>query len=417
MRPFGFLFTLGLITSSITLAQESASDPATSARVTLGQDDLLGGIPGDGPLTTQQINDWLADANNHVSLEVSLPKGLDVGKANIYIPEDNPMTRAKIELGRQLYFDVRLSSDATISCASCHAPDQGFAAHTQFGVGVRGQEGNRNSPVSYNRIVSKAQFWDGRAESLEAQAVGPIANPIEMANTHPAAVATVRGIAGYTLQFEKIFDDGVTIDNIGKAIATFERAIVTGPTPFDYWNPLQKFKEVFALDLEDMDALREEDPDLAKKYDLMVAATAKHPMSESAQRGMSLFFKKANCATCHAGANFSDEQYHNLGVAMDVSDPDLGRFTVTKDEKDKGAFKTPTLRNVALSAPYMHDGSQATLEEVMKWYNKGGHANAWLSDKVKALNLTDQEQADVVAFMKEGLSGTFPKIATDRLPQ
>ena len=168
-----------------------------------------------------------------------MPLGLSVGVGQISIPADNPMTRAKIELGRQLYFDKRLSADSTVSCADCHHPDEGYARHTQFGVGIGGQEGGRNSPVSYNRILSGAQFWDGRAASLEEQAVGPIANPIEMGNTHEAAVDTVKKIEGYRIQFAKIFDDGVTIGNIGKAIATFERAIVTGPSPFDYYEPLR----------------------------------------------------------------------------------------------------------------------------------------------------------------------------------
>ena len=140
-------------------------------------------------------------------------------------------------------------------------------------------------------------------------------------------------------------------------------------------------------------------------------------MSESAVRGMKLFFStKSNCTACHAGANFTDEQYHNLGVGMDSDKPDWGRFVVTKVEKDKGAFKTPTLRNVALTAPYMHDGSQKTLEEVIDWYDKGGHPNAWLSDKMKPLKLTDQEKADLVAFMVEGLTGEFPTVSQSRLP-
>ena len=139
---------------------------------------------GKVPISLAEVEQWLAKPENHVELTAQLPKGLLAARGNVFIPEDNPLTRGKIELGRQLYFDTRLSSDNTISCASCHAPDQAYGAHTQFGVGVRGQEGGRNSPVSYNRIVSKAQFWDGRADSLEAQAVGPIANPIEMGNTH-----------------------------------------------------------------------------------------------------------------------------------------------------------------------------------------------------------------------------------------
>ncbi|MCP4886239.1 MAG: c-type cytochrome, partial [Planctomycetaceae bacterium] len=141
-----------------------------------------------------------------------------------------------------------------------------------------------------------------------------------------------------------------------------------------------------------------------------------YPMSESAQRGMVLFAGKANCAACHAGANFTDEQYHNLGVGMEVAKPDVGRSEVTKADKDRGAFKTPTLRNIVYSAPYMHDGSQKTLEEVVDWYDKGGHPNPTLSDKMKKLNLTDQEKADVVAFMNEGLTGEFPVVRQSRLP-
>src|SRR4029077_18583931 len=149
-----------------------------------GDPELTDGIPGGGELTMEQITAWLADSQTNEVLLIELPVGLDSGVQNIKGLKENPLTRGKIELGRQLYFDKRLSSDNTVSCASCHDPDQGYAAHTRFGVGVRGQEGGRNSPVSYNRILSDKQFWDGRAGSLEEQAIGPIANPIEMANTH-----------------------------------------------------------------------------------------------------------------------------------------------------------------------------------------------------------------------------------------
>ena len=393
------------------LATNATADPS---KATLGGDDsLTAGIPGSGKVSLADVEQWLADPSRHVELSVELPKGIDGAKANIYIPEDNPLTRAKIELGRQLYFDTRLSSDNTISCASCHDPTQGYGAHTQFGVGVDGQEGGRNSPISYNRIISKAQFWDGRAASLEEQAVGPIANPIEMGNTHEKCVADLAANPVYKAQFEKVFPDGVNIDNVGKAIAAFERTLVTGPAPYDYQADLERFEKLYAEDLEYLD----EEPALEKAYNELKAAVAANPMSESAKRGMKLFETKANCTACHAGANFADEQYHNLGVGMDVKEPDLGRYVITKEEKDKGAFKTPTLRNIALTAPYMHDGSQETLEEVMVWYNKGGHKNAWLSDKMKPLNLTEQEVADVVAFMKEGLTGTFPKVETGRLPE
>lgn len=401
-----------LVLISVICLSGSVQAVAPSNEVVLGDPTLTTGIPGVGLLTDDELTNWLEDPANHETLKVTLPKGLDAASANIYIPEDNPMTRAKIELGRQLYFDERLSSDNTISCASCHDPSQAFGAETQFGIGVRGQEGGRNSPVAYNRILSKEQFWDGRAGSLEDQAIGPIANPIEMGDTHEACVAKLAKIPGYRKQFEKIFDDGVTIENVGKAIATFERTFVTGPAPYDAYVAIEKFETVFAEDLEYLD----EEPELKAKYTALKQEAAKSPMSESAQRGMKLFAKKANCAACHAGANFTDEQYHNIGVGMDAEKPDLGRYEVTKEEKDRGAFKTTTLRNVALSAPYMHDGSQKTLEEVVEWYDKGGHKNPWLSDKMKPLNLTDQEKADLVAFLVEGLTSEFPIITQSRLP-
>ncbi len=404
-------FRLAVLSALLLCARGFAQEASTS--VTLGDPSLTAGIPGVGLLTDDELDRWLENPTNHQVLDVSLPEGLKAASGNIYIPDDNPMTRAKIELGRQLYFDERLSSDNTVSCASCHDPMLGYGAETAFGVGVRGQEGGRNSPVSYNRILSREQFWDGRAASLEEQAVGPIANPIEMGNTHDASIKTIASIPGYKKQFEKIFGDGITIDNVGKAIAAFERALVTGPMPYDAYNELARFEQVYADDLEFLD----EEPDLKAQYEALKAAAAERPMSESARRGMTLFFGKANCAACHAGANFTDEQYHNLGVGMEAKDPDLGRFDVTKEEKDRGAFKTPTLRNVALSPPYMHDGSQATLEEVVEWYDKGGHKNPWLSDKMKPLNLSDQEKADVVAFMVEGLTGEFPYVAQSRLPQ
>ncbi len=394
----------------------SIASAQQSNKVELGSSELTAGIPGKGKLTARQIRAWLGDEANHATLQVQLPDGLRQAAANIYIPEDNPMTRAKIELGRQLYFDRRLSADNTVSCADCHHPDEGYARHTQFGVGINGLEGGRNSPVSYNRIISKAQFWDGRADSLEAQAVGPIQADIEMGNTHEQAVKTVRSIRGYRLQFNKIFDDGVNIDNIGKAIATFERSIVTSPAPYDYFERLSSFKKAYADDLEELDLLKEDDPELFEQYESLVAASKAHPYSESAQRGRDLFFnEKVACTACHSGANFSDELYHNLGVGMDAKTPDVGRLEVSKVEKDTGAFKTPTIRNVALSAPYMHDGTQKTLEEVVEFYAKGGHPNAHLSDKVKKFELTEQDKKDLVQFM-HALTSEFPKVETGRLP-
>ncbi len=401
----------GLCTDVVT-ADEPPPAAVPTEEVSLGDPTLTEGIPGEGPLTMEQVKQWLAQPKNHAALDVKLPRGLDAAAGNIYIPEDNPITRAKIELGRQLYFDPRLSSDSTVSCASCHAPELGWAFDTQFGVGVGDQTGNRNSPVSFNRILSTHQFHDGRAGSLEEQAVGPIANPIEMASTHEACIETLSGIPVYRTQFERIFPDGLTIDNVGKAIATFERTIVTGPAPYDYYVPLATFEKTFADDLEYLD----EEPELAEQYAQLKAEAAKNPMTESSIRGMELTFGKANCTACHAGANFTDEQFHNIGVGMESDEPDLGRFVVTQEEKDRGAFKTPTMRNVATSGPYMHDGSQKTLKEVVEWYDKGGHPNQWLSDKMKPLNLTEAEKADLVEFMVQGLTSDFPVIEIGRLP-
>lgn len=391
--------------------------PAAAETVLLGSPELTSGIPGEGPLKLAEIKAWLAKEENHTPLKVKLPQGLAAGSNNIYIPAENPMTRAKVELGRQLYFDRRLSVDGTVSCADCHHPDDGYARATQFGVGVDGQEGNRNSPTSYNRILSRAQFWDGRAGSLEEQAVGPIANPIEMGNTHAKAVATVRKIDGYNLQFDKIFGGPATIERIGQAIAAFERAIVTGPSPYDYYEPLRAMRKAYAEDLEDLEFLKEDDPDLYDDYMAVLKASEAHPMSESARRGREIFFsEKGGCSACHTGANLTDEKYHNLGVGMDQENPDLGRYAVTKKDVDRGAFKTPTIRNVALTAPYMHDGSMETLEEVVEWYDRGGHPNPYLSDKVKKLNLTKQEKSDLVAFMK-ACTGDLPVMESARLPQ
>ncbi|MGE5193053.1 MAG: cytochrome-c peroxidase, partial [Deltaproteobacteria bacterium] len=376
-----------------------------------GSPELTAGIPGGGPLTVDEIKAWLDKPENHEVLTVLLPTGLDAGRIPQEILQSNPFTRAKIELGRQLYFDARLSADGTVSCASCHDPDEGYARHTRFGVGINKQEGNRNSPVSYNRILSFNQFWDGRAASLEEQAVGPIANPIEMGNTHEQAVESVKGIEGYRLQFARVFgNEGVTIGNVGKAIAAFERMLVTGPSPADFYEKLAPMLRLTKDDFED-------DPELEKLFEARKADVEAHPMSESAIRGRELFFsQRVNCARCHVGANFSDEKYHNLGIGMDQPDPDLGRYKVTKVDADRGAFKTPTIRNIALSAPYMHDGSLKTLAEVVEHYDKGGIPNKYLSTNIPKLNLKDQEKLDLVAFM-EACTGDFPKVERGRLPE
>lgn len=382
--------------------------PQPSERVELGEPSLTAGVPGTGPITLAEIDAWLADPKNSRVLEPVLPLGLSQGAGQITGLDANPLTRAKIELGRQLYFDPRLSADSTVSCASCHNPAEGYTAHTKTGVGIRGQLGGRNSPVSFNRILSGKQFWDGRADSLEAQAVGPIQNPIEMGFTHEGVVERLAGIPVYKKQFDAIFGD-LTIDRVGQAIAAFERAIVTAPSPYDYHEQILPFTKMDAEDIA-------EDDELAAKYKAAQEAAEAHPMSDAAKQGRELFFGKANCTACHVGANLADEKYHNLGIGIDKPSPDLGRFVVTKDEADRGAFKTPTVRNAALTGPYMHDGSVATLEEVVEWYDKGGHPNPTLSDKIKPLNLTPEEKLALVEFMKSCTSPT-PPVETARLPE
>ena len=183
---------------------------------------------------------------------------------------------------------------------------------------------------------------------------------------------------------------------------------------YDYRESFSRFAQ---LDPDDLADIKEDDPESYAEYLSLKQKVAAHSMPERAIRGQALFFsKKVGCSNCHAGANLADEQYHNLGIGMRAANPDLGRFAVTQVEKDKGAFKTPTIRNVAFSAPYMHDGAMETLEEVVEHYNKGGTPNKWLSDKMSPLKLTDQEKIDLVEFMR-ACSGSFPPVASGRLPE
>lgn len=294
-------------------------------------------------------------------------------------PQDNPSTPEKIALGKQLYFDGRLSADGKVSCATCHDPAKGFSNGEQFATGVEGKKGGRNSPTVINTAYQTFQFWDGRAGTLEQQALGPIQNPIEMNMTLDAVVAKLNGIEGYKKQFQQVFGTDVTSEGIARAIAAYERTVLSGDAPYD------KFK-----------------------------AGDKSALSEAAQRGMKLFFGKANCSACHSGPNFTDNSFHNIGVAGD----DVGREAISKMAGDKGAFKTPTLREIARTAPYMHDGSQKTLEEVVAHYNKGGNSHPQLDEEVYALKLTNEQIADIVTFLKEGLSSSsYPNHTAPELPQ
>jgi cytochrome c peroxidase len=296
------------------------------------------------------------------------------------VPPDNPEWDAKVRLGRQLYFDTRLSADNTISCATCHKPDQGWANHGATDTGIRGQVGGRNSGTVINSAYMRYQFWDGRAGSLEEQALGPIHNPIEMGETLENVVRKLNAIPGYRAQFQTVFGDDVTSDGIAKAIAAFERTIVSGPSPYDRYV------------MGEMDAL-----------------------SPAARRGMNLFLGKGHCVTCHSGPMFSDQEFHNLGVGMRDAKPDLGRENFTKDPMDRGKFKTPTLRNIAETYPYLHNGKEKTLLDVINFYDAGGAPDPNLDPLVLPLNLTETEKRDLVAFM-EALTGPVPPVAPPTLP-
>jgi len=315
--------------------------------------------------------------------ELKLPLGLD--ETELRIPEDNPLTKEKIELGKLLYFDKRLSVDGMVACANCHNPEFGFTDGQSVPTGVGGQKGKRGAPTVINRAFSTAQFWDGRAPSLEEQAKGPMVSPIEMANpSHDAIVERLKKIKGYRELFKNAFvTKDFTIEHVVKALASFERTVHSGNSPFD---KLESGGETLAL-------------------------------SESAKSGLELFRGKARCTQCHAGFNFTDERFHNIGIGMDNGEPDLGRYNVTKDEGDKGAFKTPTLREIASTAPYMHDGGFNTLEEVVDFYDKGGTPNPNLDKEIKALKLTSNEKKDLVEFLRS-LSGEGWQVTPpDKFPE
>ena len=297
------------------------------------------------------------------------------------VPPDNPQTDAKIRLGAQLYFDTRLSADHTISCATCHDPKTGWANPNATDTGIRGQVGGRNSGSILDAAHMRVQFWDGRAASLEEQALGPIHNPIEMGETLENVVRKLNAIPGYRAQFNTVFGTDVTTDGIAKAIAAFERTVVSGPAPYDRW-----------------------------------LAGEKSAMTPAAVRGMNLFNGKGHCTPCHGGPAFSDQGYHNIGAGMDRKDPDLGREVVTKDPRDRGRFKTPGLRNCALTGPYLHTGSEKTLADVIAYYDRGGIANPNLDPLMLPLRLTAREKADLVAFL-EALTGTQPNITPPTLPE
>lgn len=343
-----------------------------------------------------------ASSGQKEKFQIKLPPAIPADLWEMLIPEDNPMTEAKVALGRDLYFDKRLSIDNSVSCATCHDPKTAFAEPKQFAEGVGGKRGARNSPTVLNSMFNTEQFWDGRAKSLEEQAKGPIINPLEMGMpSHDIVVQRIKQDPAYAKRFQEVFNAPPSIDTIAKAIAAFERTQLSGDSPFDRFFTGEK--------------------------------TA---ISEAAQRGWDIFKNKGRCITCHefnaSSPFFTDFKYHNIGVGMRAtanfetlarqvqkmsSDgkltaeeidrlsltegfSELGRFLVTRQPKDVGAFKTPPLRDIELTAPYMHDGSQKTLREVIDFYNKGGEPNPNLDGGIRKLDLTEQDISDLEEFLK-----------------
>lgn len=291
-----------------------------------------------------------------------VPFGLDQRS----VPKDNSLTAARIALGRRLFFDPILSADHTVACASCHQPDHGFASLEAKPRGIRGQQAARRAPSLLNRAFGNSFFWDGRAATLEDQALQPIENPVEMGSSVADAVKRLREQKDYQSKFAAAFDDGVTATNLGKALASFERVLLRGDSRID------RFRKGGAQDV----------------------------LTLEERQGLWLYESKAQCWRCHSGANFSDEAYHNTGVSFGKPPADLGRFAITKIEADRGKFKTPTLRGVALTGPYMHDGSLKTLEEVIEFYNKGGGANSNLDPAIHPLKLSPEEMRALAAFLR-----------------
>jgi cytochrome c peroxidase len=275
------------------------------------------------------------------------------------VPDDNPLTPGKIALGKKFFWDPRWSASKTVACVSCHRPDHGWSDPRRFSVDYRGQPTPHHAPTIVNRLFSDRQHWSGLRPSLEEQA-GEDVN-----TTAEKVVAHLGAIPAYRQEFRAVFGRDLDASGVAQAIASYVRAILSGNSPYDRFQ-----------------------------------AGDRGAMSEAAQRGMRLFEGKALCTKCHAGFNFTGESYRNIGVGMDEPNPDLGRFEVTGDDADRGAFKTPTLRDVARRGPYMHDGSQKTLADVVAFYDRGGVKNRWLSTDMKPLGLTAEERADLVEFMK-----------------
>jgi cytochrome c peroxidase len=288
------------------------------------------------------------------------PLGLD---EYVPVPGNNPITPVKIRLGERLFFDARLSADGRVSCATCHDPTRAFTSGTRLAAGVFGRTGPRNVPTILNRGYGQTFFWDGRAATLEEQVLGPIQNRTEMGLSLSAFTARLQRSALYRREFAEAFGEPPSATTATRALATYVRAQRVADAPFDRYR-----------------------------------AGDGSALSADAARGLSLFRGRANCSSCHIGPNFTDEQFHNTGVSWGSGD--LGRFRVTRRTADRGRFKTPTLRQLRLTSPYMHDGSLDSLDAVVEFYDAGGNANQWLDAELHPLRLTPPEKRDLIAFLR-----------------
>ena len=332
------------------------------------------------------------------------------------IPTDNPQTPERIALGEKLFFEPRLSVDRTVACASCHNPDRAFTDGKPTSVGFKGRVGQRNAPTIFNALYNKKQFWDGRAETLEDQAAFPITNPSEMGQPSlDAAVATIGAIPEYQQAFQQVFNEPPSALNMVRAIASYERTLVSFDSPFDHF-----------------------------------IAGDPNAINDAAKRGWTLFNTRGLCNRCHASVNqdatyFTDFDFHNIGIGIlrhqvtplalqamqqiekgDLPNVDraaiqsdfsvLGRFLLTRKEADIASFKTPTLRNVLVTGPYFHDGSMETLWDAMDHYNKGdGVKDPWLDDDMQPLALTEDEIDDLVEFLASLTSAEYKELGIKEL--
>lgn len=294
------------------------------------------------------------------SYSAAIPRGLP---SELPSPADNPLSAGKVALGRELFFEKRLSRDGTLSCASCHSPEKGFSNGERVATGIGGRLGDRNVPTLVNRAWSTAQFWDGRAPSLEAQALFPLTHPDEMGNTAEEAVLTLKSIPSYVSGFQAAFGETPDAANLAKALSAFERTIFSGDSDYDRYQ-----------------------------------SGDRSALSPAAARGMALFFERFKCSSCHSGPNFTNEQlsprcYPKFGAPREAE---------AAKSAFKSRFKTPTLRDVALTAPYMHNGRLATLEEAVEFYNHSGPLPDEFTGRKEFpdIEMSAEERADLVAFLR-----------------